>query len=257
MPRALLREHRQRLIVDQIRSSGAADVTSLSRKFAASDMTIRRDLAELEADGLVRRVHGGAVTRDARVPFRQRVVTLGAEKAAIARRAAALVEDGDSVFVDMGTTAFAVAQELAERKGLFAVTYSISAARELGRTGENTVVLAGGIVHGDFEESTVVGEVACETIRRFKVDKAIFGAGGITPQRGISFFDMAEVQVRTAVLAAAGTAIVVADHTKFGRDDRVTFVPLERIDVIVTDAAPPKPFAAQARRHGVRMVVAR
>lgn len=256
LPRGLLREQRQRLIVDRIRARGAVKVSELSRFFQTSDMTIRRDLSALEAARLVRCVHGGAMDWEKRPTFNDRAVTLSGAKAAIARRAAELIEPGESVFVDMGSTAFAVAQELAQREGLSAFTSSIRAARELARTGKNQVVIFGGTVHGDFEESTVVGEFACQMAQRLRVDKAIFGVGGITVEHGMSYFDLEEVQVRAAVLASARIVIVVADHSKFRRDDMVTLAPLERIDVIVTDAPPPKPFAEHASRHNVGILVA-
>ncbi|MBV8749956.1 MAG: DeoR/GlpR transcriptional regulator [Candidatus Eremiobacteraeota bacterium] len=255
MPREWLRQERQQRIAEQLRVNGSLRVKDLAARFGASDMTIRRDLADLEAAGVVKRVHGGAIAWKTRTPFGERSAISGAAKTTIARAVAALIEPGECVMFDMGTTSYAVACELADRTGLFLITNAVNTARELTR-GRNRVLLVGGFVHGHAPELNIVGEIACETIRRFRADKLILGAGGITLEHGLMYFDVEEVDVRTAMLESARTVIVASDHTKFGREDLVPLTPLSRADVVVTDAPPPDAFRTYFAEHDVRVIVA-
>ncbi|WP_158674582.1 DeoR/GlpR family DNA-binding transcription regulator [Streptomyces hoynatensis] len=231
------------------------DVAELTRRLGVSGMTIRRDLAELQQDGVLRRVHGGAV-RWERSPFETRRVTRAEEKRRIAERAALLVADGDSVAIDTGTTAHCVARALRGKRDLVVVTNSIHVAGEFQGGGQESpakVLLAGGVIA---PEGCLVGALATDTIRRLHVGTLFLGCGGLTPERGFAFFDIEEAEVRRAMLEIAERVVVVMDHTKFGRTETIAVARLDQVDVLITDAPPPPPYPDLCREAGVELVIA-
>jgi DeoR/GlpR family transcriptional regulator of sugar metabolism len=225
-------------------------VTELSRQFAVSEMTVRRDLGELQREGVLRRTHGGAVRPD-RSPFETRTVRLQPEKIRIAERAAALVADGDAVGIDTGTTAYYVARELSRRSDLLVVTNSIHVAVEFRNT-PNRVLLVGGTM---LPELSMVGPLATAAVRRLHLDTLILGCGGLTLDRGLAYFHLDEVEVRRALLDIADRTVVVADRTKFGRTETISLTGVDAVDVVVTDAEPARPYRDLLARHGVELVV--
>lgn len=249
-PGAGKRERRQK-ILELVNDDRRVSVASLSDMFGVSEMTIRRDFTDLEAEGSLHRVHGGAVPLKRR-PFEIRTTRFRAEKTRIAKRTADLITDGDSIAADTGTTVHYVARALREHSDLFVVTNSVNVAVELCQSPAR-VLLLGGMV---LPELSLVGPVAADAIRQLHVDKLVLGAGGITLDRGLAYFDIDEVAVRRALLEIADTVIVAADHSKFGRDNTVSLAPIERVDVIVTDADPPAEFGAYCARRGVELIVA-
>ncbi len=252
-----LREERKRQIAGMVAPGRSLRVPDLSRRFGVSEMTIRRDLTELESEGVLQRVHGGAValagTDRERTPFALRRAENEDSKRAIARAVVDLITDGETVLLDIGTTCLYIAAELRRRSGLVVVTNSINAALEVAAGSAHQVILLGGQLHGSSEHS-LVGPAAIESLRQYRVDKLVLGAGGITLDRGLVYFDPQEVEVRRAMLEVSARVIVAADHTKFGRDSFVALAPLERASVIVTDRPPEAAFAAELRRRQVRLV---
>ncbi|MEO3753140.1 DeoR/GlpR family DNA-binding transcription regulator [Streptomyces sp. B6B3] len=249
---------RRDVILRMLGESERLEVAELTRHLGVSGMTIRRDLDELQQDGVLRRVHGGAVRRE-RSPFEIRRVARAEEKRRIAARAAALVADGDSVGIDTGTTAHSVARALRGKRDLVVVTNSIHAAGEFQGPAQGTpgasakVLLAGGVIAPDM---CLVGALAVETIRRLHVNKLVLGCGGLTAERGFTYFDIEEAEVRRALLDIAESVIVVMDHTKFGRTETISVARLEQVDVVVTDAEPPPPYPRLCRDSGVELVIA-
>lgn len=245
------RRDRHQKILELVNDDRRVSVSSLGEMFGVSEMTIRRDFMRLEAEGALRRVHGGAVPVKRR-PFEIRTGRFEAEKTRIAKRTADLVKNGESIAIDTGTTTHYVARALRDRSDLFVVTNSINVAAELGQSA-GRVLLTGGMV---LPELSLVGPVASDAIRQLHVDKLVLGAGGITLDRGVTYFDLDEVAVRRALLEIADTVIVVADHSKFGRDNTVSLASLERVNVIVTDAAPSLEYRDYCAGHDIELIVA-
>lgn len=227
------------------------DVADLTERFGVSEMTIRRDLAALQEDGLIRRVHGGAVAME-RSPFETRTVAFAKEKKRIAARAAGLIAEGETVAIDTGTTAHYVARELRERTDLMIATNSIKVAAEF-RHSASKVLLTGGVL---MPELCLVGSLAIDTLRRLHVNTFILGCGGLTPERGLTYFDIDETEVRRTMMSIADRVIVVMDHSKFGQTETVPLATLADIDVLVTDAAPPEPYPTLCRTHNTELIIA-
>jgi DeoR/GlpR family transcriptional regulator of sugar metabolism len=245
---------RRDVILRLLGERGRLEVAELTERLGVSGMTIRRDLDELQQDGVLRRVHGGAV-RWERSPFESRRVARAEEKRRIAGRTAELIADGDSVAIDTGTTAHCVAHALRGKRDLVVVTNSIHVAAEFQGTPDASakVLLAGGVIA---PEMCLVGTLATDTIRRLHVNKLVLGCGGLTEERGLTFFDIEESEVRRAMLEIAETVIAVMDHTKFGRTEMISVASLDQVDVIVTDAEPPPPYPRLCRDHGVELLIA-
>jgi DeoR/GlpR family transcriptional regulator of sugar metabolism len=244
------RAARQRDIVQTLQRTQQVDVTELAQRFGVSGMTIRRDLAELDEAGQLHRVHGGAVIR--RAPaygFRASVRTT--EKSAIARAVAGLIEPGAAVGIDTGTTCHAVASELGHRGDLTVVTNALNAAIS-AREGGNRVIMTGGFLTA---ELSLVNPGATQEPPPVHLDVLVLGCGGLSADRGITYFDPAEVEVRNMFIGLADRVVVAADHSKFDHKKAMVLGPLNLIDVLVTDQSPPEPLRTALAAAGVRVVV--
>ena len=242
---------RQGLIEQLLIDEGRVSVVDLARRFDVTTETIRRDLDQLEAAGLLRRVHGGAVPPDrastAEPSLTQRLQHHGAAKSAIGRRAAAALGDDfrGSVFLDAGTTTAAVLAQLAPRLPAGAielVTHALTLANVLAEAPNVSLTLIGGRVRG--LTAAAVGAGTVREIESLRPDVAFLGTNGISADFGLSTPDPDEAAVKRAIVRSARRVIAVADAEKFGRELLVGFASLSDIDVLVTDAAPDAALSA-------------
>ena len=235
-------------------SSGTRTVEDIVRLTGASAITVRRDLAELAEEGVLRRVRGGAapaVARGAGYPFDLRRDEHTATKAALARAAAALVRPGDAVLVDNGTTALAVAHELAG-VGITALALSLHAAAALAARPGNQVIVPGGPVDPDGLSFT--GPGAAEAIGAMRFDMAILGSCAAHPDTGLTVAGWGDAQAKRAVLAATRRAVLVATADKFGRTAAHRFARISDLDTIATTTDAPAAVLQEARPAGVSVL---
>ncbi|MDQ7959117.1 MAG: DeoR/GlpR family DNA-binding transcription regulator, partial [Pseudomonadota bacterium] len=211
----MLTRQRQQHILDALRRDGQVVAKALSESLGLSEDTIRRDLRELAAQGRLQRVHGGALpVAPAEADFAGRQRLAPQEKVAIGRAAAAMVQPGQVVFVDGGTTAVQLARHLPPALRATVVTHSPSVAVELVAHPGVEVVLIGGRL---FKHSVVaVGAAAVEAIARIHADLYFMGVTGVHAQAGLSTADMEEAAVKRALMAAAGDTVVMASSEKLG-----------------------------------------
>ncbi|MDT0303708.1 DeoR/GlpR family DNA-binding transcription regulator [Streptomonospora wellingtoniae] len=244
----MLAAQRQALILEQVRRSGGVRVTELVESLDVSDMTVRRDLDVLEARGLLRKVHGGALAphrHSTEEPgFEANATCQEDEKRAIAAAAAGLVEPGSAIGVSAGTTTWALAHHLREIPGLTVVTNCLRVADVFYRSprSDQTVVLVGGL---RTPSDALVGPLAVAAVRSLHLDTLLMGVHGIDPQAGLTTPNLMEGETDQALVEAARRLIVVADHTKWETVGLCTIAPLERCDVLVTDAG----LHSEARRR--------
>lgn len=239
---------RREFILNLVRQEGQVDVGEVAQVLNVSPMTVRRDLAHLDQAGLLRRVHGGATARPSPST---RSATMSEEKRRIAKAVDALVTDGDVVGIDVGTTCTAVAAQLALRDGLLGVTNSLQAALQFQYSTSSMVVLGGMLTN----ESSLINGGLLETRRSLNLDKLVLGCGGVSADRGISYFDLAETEIRAQLVAKSETVILVADHTKFDRVKPVTLDAVDILDILVTTAEPPAPLRTALDRASVDVIV--
>lgn len=254
--KGLLAADRLRAIAGEVRTRSSVRVVDLAQVFGVSGETIRRDLEILEREGQIKRVYGGAV--DARqAPVRrydEREAHRIEEKKAIGRLASTLVEDGDTLIVDVGTTALAFCAHLQGKRGLTVVTPSIRAAQLLRSTTEARVIVTGGVLHD--EEPYLTGPVAQETILRFHVRKAFISCGGLAFESGLTDFDDAEVALRRSIVRSADQVVVLADSSKVGVRAFAVIGRLEVMDVLVTDSGVHDEVRRRLEDMGIEVLVA-
>ena len=247
---------RQSAIVDLLRQRERLTVADLADQLAASQETVRRDLTALASQNLIRKFHGGATLPqiDRESPFNVRMSEMAAEKQQIARLAATIPTEGDSLFIDTGSTTIAFAQELALRTRLTVVTNSPAiAARMAHANALSTVFLLGGRHHASVEET--VGSLCIEQIKRFRTTHAFLTIGALRPE-GIMNFDVDEAEVARAMVAQADQVTLLADSSKFSRTGLFEVGPLEAATRLVTDAEPPPALAQALQKAGVEVLVA-
>ncbi len=219
-----------------VRANGAVSLRELARVVQTSEVTVRRDVRALEAEGLLDRRHGGAVLPGgfSREPgYPQKTHLSAAEKSAIADAAAALVEEGDSVVVGAGTTTQELARRLARVPGLTVVTNSLLVAQALAHANRVEVVMTGGTLRGS--NYALVGSGAEQSLQGLRVNKAFISGSGLTAERGLSTANMLSASVDRAMVLAAAEVIVLADHTKLGAAGMFQTVATETITRLVTD----------------------
>ncbi|CAB3794038.1 DeoR/GlpR family DNA-binding transcription regulator [Pararobbsia alpina] len=251
----MLAKQRQQHILDELGRTGALSVAELVRELDVSRETIRRDLNALAERGLLVTTHGGALSAEHTEPdVDTREASNAAAKRAIGQRAAELIADGTSVVIDSGSTTLAVARALLDRRGLSIYTNDWRIALLLGRRNDNRVVLLGGEL-SSLEDATF-GLDTIQQLRQYHANFAIVGAGGITAEANLTDYSRMAAEVRACMLAAAQTAIVVADHSKFGRVTPVRVANFETARYLVTERAPDKAFRKALAALGPELLVA-
>ncbi|MEU7445814.1 DeoR/GlpR family DNA-binding transcription regulator [Streptomyces diastaticus] len=238
---------RRQLILEMVRANGAVSLRELARVVQTSEVTVRRDVRALEAEGLLDRRHGGAVlpggfTRESGFPQKSHLAS--AEKTAIADLAAGLVGEGEAVVVGAGTTTQELARRLARVPGLTVVTNSLLVAQALAHANRVEVVMTGGTLRGS--NYALVGSGAEQSLQGLRVSRAFISGTGLTAERGLSTSNMLSASVDRALVQAAAEVVVLADHTKLGSDTMFQTVPTDLITRLVTDEPPPHEERAAA-----------
>jgi DeoR/GlpR family transcriptional regulator of sugar metabolism len=255
----MLAAQRHRRIVDELRSRGAVRVSELTELLAVSEMTVRRDLDSLAAAGLLEKVHGGATMRgrlSAEEPgFEAKSHRQLREKEAIARTAAGLVEQGQSIGLTAGTTTWRLAHHLGHVPDLTVVTNSIQVADVLHREArpDLTVVVTGGV---RTPSDALVGPIAVATIRSLHLDVLFMGVHGITSEPGLTTPNLLEAETDRALVASSERLVVVADHTKWGVRGLSRIAGLDEVDVLVTDAGLPGSARSAIAEHTDGLLIA-
>ncbi|WP_368413224.1 DeoR/GlpR family DNA-binding transcription regulator [Dongia sp.] len=247
---------RQARILEVLRRDQLLAVTQLAEALDVSGETIRRDLRLLSAKGLVEKSHGNVRWRDRSddQPLQRRLLDNMAAKQKIALAIADEISDGESVFLDTGSTNIYVAQALKGRRNLTVVTNSAPIAQHLSTGEGNRVYLAGGELRAD--DSAAFGPAAIAFLQQFMVKTAIISASGLDAKLGVMDNHLCEADVSRSVLGHAERVIVGADHSKFGRRCLVAAVGFADVDLLVTDQKPAGELGDELERHDVEILVA-
>lgn len=253
--------HERRLqIAQQVQDQGSVRVAALMHAYQVSDTAIRRDLEILEAQGRLRRIHGGAVAASrsqASHLFQAKARQRAAEKARLGLAAAGLVHPGESVILDSGTTILQVAHSLPKLVTgptlLTIVTNSLPVVAELQEYSFIQLNLLGGIILPEFQAT--VGPQAVANLRRVQVDKAFIGCDGLTVSHGLTIPHMLVAEVERAMVEVARQVIVVADSSKLGRVGFTQIAPLSAVQRLITDADAPPDLVAEIQEAGVQVTL--
>ena len=248
---------RMRRVLELLETRDAVSVTELAHGFAVSEVTVRNDLAILARQGLVARIRGGARALQrgqSEVAFDVRLRVQEQEKRAVARAAAAMVDDGEAIALDSSTTAFYIALELGEKKELVVVTNGLRVASALADAPGVSVIVPGGVLR--LAAMSLVGDFASGVLRTTSIGKGFFGARGVSLDRGLMDLNPDEVRIKREMADVCERVIGVFDHTKWSRTALLSFVPTQRIAAIVTDAGAPADLIQEWKDRRVEVVAA-
>lgn len=248
---------RYRSIIERVRGKGRASVNDLAVDLDVTPETIRRDLSELERQGLLRRVHGGAVPAgsvgfEPSVDSRSKVLI--EEKNRIAKAALNEVPEAGAIILDSGTTTSRLIQLIPDDRELTVITDSVAHALTLSNRINVTVMLIGGRVRS--RTLATVDQWALDALSSVYADVALLGTNGISIERGLTTPDQPEAAVKRAMLNSAKRKVILADHSKFGDDHFACFGDLADVDVVITDTGVDQNQVKQIEALDVKVVQA-
>lgn len=247
---------RRAAIAELVLEQGAVTVGSLADRFDVSMQTIRRDVDSLCEGDMLHRRHGRIeLSKDSlNTPFDQRTMTNLVGKRAVGDATAALIPDGSTVFISIGSTPLSVAQALSRRKELTVITNNLSAAMALSEEVSNRILLPGGELR--LPDRDILGNEVLDFFGRFRADFAVFGTAGIAEDGGLLEFHTTEVSVRQKMSANARKSLLVIDQSKFGRLAPAFGDNIADMDTVILDRRPEAPFSALLTGIDDKLVVA-
>ncbi len=249
--------HRGGEILDLIvRAGGSMRIQALAIALEVTEETVRRNVRRLSDQGLVQKVHGGVhlLQGTTELSFSQRMAENPLPKRRIAAHIAGLIQDGSSLFLDIGSTTAVIAAALKNHKELFVITNSVAVAHTLAARNNNRVFMPGGELRE--HDGGVFGAGVLDFLRNFRADFAVLSAAAINAQNGFMLFDLEEARYSRTIMGLAGSRIIAADSSKFGRSAPISVGDPGQVDLLITDAAPPKDIVDAARNWGTEIVVA-
>ena len=254
-PGQLLIIERRQHILSLIQNHGRVLVGELSRSLGISQITIRKDLDYLQSKGLVHRTHGGALRIQSSALFdpslQEKQKQHSQEKQRIAVAAAKMVEEGQCVMLDSGTTTTAIAHELRKFSQLTVITNAVNIAAELARTNLE-VILIGGSLRNSF---SLVGPLAEDVLQEMHADILFLGVDGFDAEVGLTTPNFPESRVNRAMVKAARRVVAVCDSTKFGRRSLSRIVPPSAVHCVITDRDLPADTAESLRTQNIEVVL--
>lgn len=256
----LIPAERHAYILNILQQQRTVRVSTLSEALGVSEITIRRDLEKLEEQGLLERTHGGAILtqRMRQEPLYAQKERLQIEaKRAIGKAAAALIHEGETIFINSGSTTRQIFPHLRHRHRLRIITSNAAAITDLSNHAESIeLIVVGGTYR--WQSNSFVGPIALSTIAQINATKTFLGVDGISIQHGLTTPIQDEAEVARAMIAQTrGALIVVADHTKIGVVAEFVTCPLHRVETIVTDAALDAEWREALDKRGIRVVIAK
>ena len=255
----MLQKERRDQILAMLHKQDIVKIPELAKTFGVSVITIRRDLDELVRAGQIQKVYGGATLApqaasepEAQRLFHARLAQRHREKRLIGMAAAKLVGEGETIILDIGTTALEVAKHLEGHDDLTILTNSLPILNQLADTKLNVYSL-GGKLRGN--ELALHGSLAFKALNDFCVDKAFIGAGGITLKNGITDHNLDSAELCTAIASRSRQTILVVDSSKFGKDASVIIGPLTSVETIVTDSGISREYTDSIREAGIELII--
>lgn len=259
----MLAEQRYQKILNILERDGSVKASDLCGILNSSRETVRRDLETLNEQGLIKRIHGGAMHIMPRpsssapyTAFAERKKVHRHAKEAIARTAVTYIRDGQAIALDSGTTSLALAKQIKNRfHALTVVTNSLAVARELAYDPAITLLMTGGVYRAD--EDAFVSEHATLIFSKINIDTFFLTVCGVSVERGITYQRMEEILVQDAMLKASAQVIVLADNTKLGVNSLVTMCGIEEVSAVITDSEAPAGQVEAFRSAGVSVILSK
>ena len=253
----MLGEERREYIINLIKKIGSVSAIDIAKTLEVSETTIRRDLNKLAKKKLLRRTHGGAMSIIAvglEMKFDIQKEKFIQEKKKISVAAAMLVEEGDVIFIEAGTTGLQTVLNITNKKKLTILTNSCDIATLLAKANPHyTIILSGGLLK--IETRSLVGPMADNTIKNINVDKAFIGITGIDLEKGITTTDQIEAQTKRNIIDSAKKVIALCDHSKLGHVSVNFVAPLKKIDILITDSEADQDFLKKIKKLGIEVII--
>lgn len=252
----MFQQERQERILSLLRENQSIRIAHLAMQLGVTRETIRKDLYELEQQGFIKKVHGGAMLNktNAEPSYTKRSQTNTAEKERIAAKAAEFVEDGDSIYIDIGTTTLLFAQKLKQRNQLTVITNSIPVAAEMANSPGVKVIMCGGEVRG--EELALSGPLAIQSLQNIYIDKAFIGVGGLSIESGFTDYYISESEVRKMMLAHAKERFALMDHSKAYITAFYKTASVQDLDTVITDEQTQPNIIKYLTDNGIEVILA-
>ncbi len=253
----MLAHQRRQKIFDLLKEDGSAKVIRLAKIFKVTEVTIRQDLEKLEQEGLIVKEHGGAYLKNMKDNVRS-FVLLNTDnmdkKAAIGRKAASLIENGDTIILDSGSTTTEIAKEILGKKGLTVITNALNIALLLGADPGIEVMVTG----GEFKPPTLslTGQKAADFLENIHVDKLFLATAGISLRSGLTYPSISDITVKKTMIEAADVTYLVADSTKIGKNSLASLGALSLIDYLITDPGIDPKHLDLFRENDVEVILA-
>jgi DeoR family transcriptional regulator, fructose operon transcriptional repressor len=245
-------QERKKKIIEAVFEAGSLSVFELSEKLGMSPATIRRDLHEITEEGLLLRTHGGTMKPDnpIRTGFTEKSGSNNIQKARIAEKAAEYVTDGDTVFLDCGSTVFQMCPHLRRKSNIRVITNSLPILAELIDIPGIKINLIGGEL--DKSRKAIHGDKAIEHVNGYHADKAFIGVDGISAENGLTAHSEQESGITTAFINNASRIHLLCDSSKIGKDSYIKFASLKEIDLLITDSGLMDPEKKRLIKNGLR-----
>jgi len=254
----MLAEERRAILQNKLREDGYIQISDLADEIGISSATIRRDIIALEKEGLCFRKRGGAV-RSAQgvtmeIPYEIKRLQKTNEKARIAKVALNLIENGDTILLDAGSTTYALALLLHKKKNLTVVTHDLNIAAKLASIPNINLICTGGIARADV--FTLQGTQVVDFIRNLKVDKSFIGGDTIHKDGTIGNVNIEEVPIKQAMIAAAAQVILLADASKFGKTSFAKVADVKEVDIVITDNSITQDLLSCCENEDISLIIA-
>lgn len=249
-------EERKQKILELIQSSGSMSTSDLAKSVGASPITLRKDLAILESMGLVKRTHGGAISKGIpnrmELSFSEKTNFNLEEKVRIARRASEMIQVGDSIILDAGTTTLQIAKYIKDKIDIHVLTNSVYNLLELAESPGIEVSLTGGSLRKI--SRSLIGPLAISSLNSVHAGKLFLGATGVSLEKGLTSPNMIEAQTKSTMIRAADTVILVVDHSKFGKTALGKFGEIEEVQILITDKKAPSEVIERIIQKGIEVI---
>lgn len=253
----MLANQRRDKILELLKEDGSAKVIKLAKIFKVSEVTIRQDLEKLEQEGFIKREHGGAFLKNVEDSVKSFTLLNQeniAQKQIIAKKAAELVEPGETIILDSGSTTTEIAKNLIGRKEITVITNALNIALMLGAEPGIEVIVTG----GEFKPPTLslTGQKAASFFEDINADKLFLATAGISLRSGLTYPSLSDIVVKKAMIDAADVTYLVADSTKIGKNAFASLGALSLIDFIITDVSIDQKRAQILREHQIEIIIA-
>jgi len=252
----MMGEERRTQILQMVRSTGRVRVNELANHFDISAVTIRNDLNALHERGLVYRSHGGAVLPDTILresPVHERLKAHAEEKQRIGAMAATLINDGETIILDSGTTTLEIARQMKKKQSVQVITNGVNIAAELLDARDVQLFIVGGTVRG--ESASISGRFTEEVLAQFSADKMFLSGAGCDLDFGVSGANLEETMVNQAMLRISREIILVADASKFSKRSMARITHFSEIDTVISDTSLGADIQEKLRSLGCKLIL--